>query len=198
MESNATESFSDRVLRDMSSAVLVLDRKGYIRYFNQPAMRIFELDVDLVSGTQRFTAPEDRDENQEFYNYVFDAFRMKEYTHAGHAHYCSPSGKQYMFRLSTSFVDNPGLENDYIVVTINDETREEALKRKNNNVNDISWDNNTRNLLIHTPLADFPGGVEPEPNTHIMFDRRPMKITSVVTNMGVLGIYLTALDPREY
>ena len=86
--------------------------------------------------------------------------------------------------------------NGHEIVCVPDE--EEALKRKNNNVNDISWDNNTRNLLIHTPLADFPGGVEPEPNTHIMFDRRPMKITSVVTNMGVLGIYLTALDPREY
>lgn len=75
---------------------------------------------------------------------------------------------------------------------------EEALKRKNNNVNDISWDNNTRNLLIHTPLVSFPGGKEPEPNTHIMFDRKAMKILHVVNNMGVLGIYLTALDPREF
>lgn len=86
--------------------------------------------------------------------------------------------------------------NGHEITCVPDE--EEALKRKNNNVNDISWDNNTRNLLIHTPLADFPGGAEPEPNTHIMFDKHPMRVTSVVTNMGVLGIYLTALDPREY
>lgn len=85
--------------------------------------------------------------------------------------------------------------NGQTIVCIPDE--EEAIKRKNNNVNDISWDNNTRNLLIHTPLADFPGG-EPEPNTHVMFDRKPMKVLEVVHNMGVLGIYLAAIDPREF
>ena len=74
---------------------------------------------------------------------------------------------------------------------------EDALKRKNNNVNDISWDNNTRQILIHTPLATFPGGREPEPNTHIMFDKRPMKVLDVQHNMGLLDIMLVALDPRE-
>lgn len=74
---------------------------------------------------------------------------------------------------------------------------EESLKRKNNNVNDISWDNNTREILIHTPLATFPGGREPEPNTHIMYDKRPMKVLDVQHNMGLLDILLTALDPRE-
>lgn len=73
----------------------------------------------------------------------------------------------------------------------------EALKRKNNNVNDISWDNNTRNMLIHTPLADFPGGEEPEANTHVMFDRKPMKVLSVENAIGMLHIQLVALDPRE-
>lgn len=82
------------------------------------------------------------------------------------------------------------------IVCVPDE--EEALKRKNNNVNDISWDNNLRNILLHTPLADFPGGREPEPNTHVMLDNRPMKVLDVVTNMGVIGIYLTAVDPREF
>lgn len=85
--------------------------------------------------------------------------------------------------------------NGFEITCVPDE--EDALKRKNNNVNDISWDNNTRNLLIHTPLASFPGG-EPEPNTHVMFDRKPMMVKDVVHNMGVLGIYLTALDPREF
>lgn len=86
--------------------------------------------------------------------------------------------------------------NGYEILCVPDE--EEALKRKNNNVNDISWDNNTRTLLIHTPLADFPGEEEPEPNTHVMFDRKPMKVLDVVHNGGVIGIYLTAIDPREF
>ena len=74
---------------------------------------------------------------------------------------------------------------------------DEALKRKNNNVNDISWDNNTRNILIHTPLDDFPGRREPEPNTHVVFDRKPMKVLSAETAIGMLHIQLVALDPRE-
>ncbi len=74
---------------------------------------------------------------------------------------------------------------------------EEALKRKNNNVNDISWDNNIREILIHTPIEGFPGGREPEPNTHIVFDQRPMKVLDVKHNIGMLDILLTALDPRE-
>lgn len=81
------------------------------------------------------------------------------------------------------------------IICVPDE--EEALKRKNNNVNDISWDNNTRDILIHTPLADFPGGEEPEPNTQVMFDKRSMWVRGVVHNMGLLGITLTAKDPRE-
>ena len=55
-----------------------------------------------------------------------------------------------------------------------------------------------RNLLIHTPLATFPGGREPEPNTQVMFDNRPMVVMEVVHNIGLLGIYLTARDPREF
>lgn len=86
--------------------------------------------------------------------------------------------------------------NGHPITCVPDE--EEAIKRKNNNVNDISWQENTREILIHTPLATFPGGVEPEPNTHIMFDKRAMKVLNVTHNMGVLGILLSARDPREY
>ena len=73
---------------------------------------------------------------------------------------------------------------------------EEAIKRKNNNVNDISWDNNSRSLIIHTPLEGFPGG-EPEPNTHVVYDKKPMRVLVVNHNMGMLDITLSAFDPRE-
>ena len=75
---------------------------------------------------------------------------------------------------------------------------EESLKRKNNNVNDISWDNNTRQILIHTPLASFPGVKEPEPNTQVIFDNRSMFVLEVDHNMGVLDIWLMARDQRLY
>ena len=81
------------------------------------------------------------------------------------------------------------------IVCVPDE--EEALKRKNNNVNDISWDNNIREILIHTPLADFPGGREPEPNTQVVFDKRTMWVRDVQHNMGMIHILLSARDTRE-
>ena len=85
--------------------------------------------------------------------------------------------------------------NDEEITCVPDE--EEALKRKNNNVNDISWDSNTRKILIHVKEADFPGGEPPEPNTHIFFDRKPMRVLDVDINMGMLDILLESRDPRE-
>lgn len=82
------------------------------------------------------------------------------------------------------------------IICVPDE--EAALKRKNNNVNDISWDNNNRSLLIHTPVETFPTGKEPVANTQIMFDNMPMRVLEVDHNMGVWDIVLAALEPREF
>lgn len=81
------------------------------------------------------------------------------------------------------------------IICVPDE--EEALKRKNNNVNDISWDSNTRKILIHVKEADFPGKELPEPNSHILFDRKAMRVIDVNINMGMLDILLESRDPRE-
>lgn len=72
----------------------------------------------------------------------------------------------------------------------------EALKRKNNNVNDISWQENTRQILIHTPLDTFP---EPmiEPNTQVIYDTHQMKVLDVHVNKGMLDILLSVYDARE-
>ena len=65
---------------------------------------------------------------------------------------------------------------------------EMALKRKNNNVNDISWDNNTEEVVIHVPEEEFPG--KAKPNTHGYFDGEYMRILQVQSNMGMLEILL--------
>lgn len=78
----------------------------------------------------------------------------------------------------------------FICVTDEDE----ALKRKNNNVVDVSWDNNTRDVLIYVPESDLPGRAQP--NDHIYFDNRPMKILQVQNDMGLLAIMLVANIPK--
>lgn len=71
---------------------------------------------------------------------------------------------------------------------------ETALKRKNNNVVDVSWDNNTTETLIYTPAAGFPGRALP--NEHVVFDNRPMKILQVQNDEGMLSILLMAPEPK--
>lgn len=71
---------------------------------------------------------------------------------------------------------------------------ETALKRKNNNVVDISWDNNTTETVIYVRKEDFPGRAQP--NEHGFFDKKPMKILQVNEDMGVITIALVSYDPK--
>lgn len=69
-----------------------------------------------------------------------------------------------------------------------------ALKRKNNNVVDVSWDNNTTETMIYAPVEDFPGRVEP--NEQIFFDDQPMKILQRQIDDGMYTIVLVANTAR--
>lgn len=71
---------------------------------------------------------------------------------------------------------------------------ETAMKRKNNNVVDISWDNNTTETVLYVCRDDFPG--RPAPNEHGFFDRKPMKILQVNEDMGMLTILLVANEAK--
>ena len=61
---------------------------------------------------------------------------------------------------------------------------EVALKRKNNNVVDMSWDNNTTETVIYAKKDGFPGRLIP--NEHIFFDGKPMDILQIQDDMGML------------
>lgn len=63
-----------------------------------------------------------------------------------------------------------------------------ALKRKNNNVVDISWDNNTLDTVIYVREEDFPG--RPIPNERGYFDGMYMKIMQRNGDMGILTLVL--------
>lgn len=71
---------------------------------------------------------------------------------------------------------------------------EVALKRKNNNVVDLSWDNNTTETVVYTPKEGFPGRTVP--NEQVLFDRKPMTILQVQEDMGMLTILLVSRDPK--
>lgn len=71
---------------------------------------------------------------------------------------------------------------------------ETALKRKNNNVNDISWDNNTMETVVYVRMEDWPG--RRVPNEHGWFDNRHMKIMQIQEDMGILTIVLSTVMPK--
>ena len=71
---------------------------------------------------------------------------------------------------------------------------EYALKRKNNNVVDLSWDNNTTEVLVYVPTGNFPGRVMP--NEHGFFDGRPMKILQFQEDIGMQSILLVSMEPK--
>lgn len=77
-------------------------------------------------------------------------------------------------------------------VCVTDE--ETALKRKNNNVNDISWDNNTRETVVYVREEDWPG--RKVPNEHGFFDNAHMKIMQIQSDMGMLTIVLSTVLPK--
>lgn len=70
-----------------------------------------------------------------------------------------------------------------------------ATKRKNNNVVDVSWDNNTRETLVYVPVEDFPGRAEP--NERGYFDGTYMRIMQVQNDGGMLCILLVTYIPRS-
>lgn len=71
---------------------------------------------------------------------------------------------------------------------------EVALKRKNNNVVDVSWDNNSSETLVYTPKDGFPGRAIP--NEHVVFDKKPMRVLQVQEDMGMYTILLASFDPK--
>ena len=71
---------------------------------------------------------------------------------------------------------------------------DEALKRKNNNVNDISWDNDHSETFIYVREEDWPG--RQVPNEHGWYDNRTYKIEQIHRHMGILGILLVSINPK--
>lgn len=130
MQAAVQESFSERVLRDMSSAVLVLNRGGFIKYINRPAAEMFELDPDLEPGTQRFSLTQEDSYNDEFYECILNALYNKDETNVDVVKYRSPSGRRYVVKMSSSFLDSPDDSKDEIVVTLSDVTRSAELQQK--------------------------------------------------------------------
>ena len=135
MASIDVESFAHRVLRDMSSAVLVLDRNGEIIYLNAPAAAIFETDESGEVGEPDVIREQllriiENSYNDDFNEYIFQAIYQKHTTHIGRVRFQALSGRKYVFRISSSYLENRKENKGEIVVTLEDVTQEVELQQK--------------------------------------------------------------------
>ena len=123
-------AFSERVLRDMYDAVLVLDSNGNIIYVNGPASRMLEIDEGFLEARARFSLLNDNEYNSTFNEAIFAALDHQEETTVRKVPYISPSGKKYVFVLSSSFMRDT--DGEQVVVTLSDETVAEEMTQKFN------------------------------------------------------------------
>lgn len=65
----------------------------------------------------------------------------------------------------------------------------EALKRKNNNVNDISWDNDTVDKVLFVPEDSLPARAQA--NEFVLLDNIQMRVLRVIDAIGMKEIHLT-------
>ena len=128
----AWHPFSARVLRDMSSAVLVLDSKGKIVYVNGPAARMLEVDEGYQKNKIQFALLSDSTYNDSFNEAILGALYDKENTTVKKVPYQAPSGRKYVFRLSSSYLRESDTEEALLVITLSDETVAEEMTRKFN------------------------------------------------------------------
>ena len=122
-------AFSERVLRDMYDAVLVLDSMGIV-YANGPAARMLEVDEGYREAGAGFSFLTGNDYNDSFSEAIFEALSNKGETTVKKVPYMAPSGRKYVFVLSSSFLrDTEGAQ---LVVTLSDETVAEEMTQKFN------------------------------------------------------------------
>lgn len=126
----ADHSFSERVLSDMSSAVLVLDRRGGIVYVNAPAARMLEVDPGYREQGLRFSLNVEDGYNDRFHEAILNALYHKEETTREKVPYRAPSGKKYVFLLSSSYLQENETEEPQLVITLSDETVAEEMTRR--------------------------------------------------------------------
>ncbi len=125
------EEFSSRVLSDMNTGVLVLSAKGTINYANPAATGMLELSEGFETGVTPYSLILSDQKNDEFSDYVIDAVHKKDMTHTGVIPFTAPSGRKYVFRVSSSFI-RPSVAGDppEIALTFSDETTSYEMRRK--------------------------------------------------------------------
>ncbi|MBQ7679570.1 MAG: PAS domain-containing protein [Butyrivibrio sp.] len=125
---NVNRSFTDRVLRDMRNAVVILNESGKVLYLNQAAEHI------LNTRNEQFLSPalsEDADpRNDDFFQCIFDAIEHGDEVNQKHVRYFNDDGQEYHLHVTCSRLEGEKEDEGGFVLTMCDETRADTLAQK--------------------------------------------------------------------
>ena len=124
------ERFSDRALHDMSSAVLVLDRKENIIYVNDAASEILEVESGKRREETHFDLYSDDAYNDAFHDAILNALFHKKSTLQDRVPFKSPSGRTYMLEISSSYLPGATEDDAELVITFVDDTEVEVTRQR--------------------------------------------------------------------
>ncbi len=127
-------SWVQRITRDITDGLLLVDLSGMIIYINPHGKEILN-DPKLTEGIRyaQFMESEVSGINDEFHQYVLDSIYDKETTHKGKIKYTSPDGKIRYFQMSSSFaISDDGKEKLGVILQFSDITNEHEIQIRYN------------------------------------------------------------------
>lgn len=100
---NNTQAYIERITRDISDGLILIDSTGTIRFVNQSAYHLLEWKT-ISEGAKYFSLMEldSTGENDMFHQFLLDSIYDKYHTHSGTVRYICPSGLERYFNITTS------------------------------------------------------------------------------------------------
>jgi len=176
----------DRVARDLSDGLMLIDNQGTIQFINPSASRLLGNDALREGITYaEYMASDGNSANDAFHQYVLDCVYDKDARHAGAVTYTHPDGSVRYFKIAASYAgDMDGPRKSGVILRVTDITALHRAKIKHDD---------TIKVLIGTitimALWDYLVAVWEQMG-------RPISSTALTVIIEVIGVIATVFALR--
>lgn len=120
---------SDRMLRDLSDGIMVVDTSGTVVHVNPAAAALLGMTEDLQGRKYASLMAGDREENLPFHQMLIDAVENKEALHRRNVDYIRPDGGRSVLEVTSSWSED-GNERPEVILTMSDRSEEQRHRKK--------------------------------------------------------------------
>ena len=122
----------DRISRDISDGLIVLDMNGSISFINPSAGKMLEVgDIRRSDNAVSVMQEDFKQDNDEFFQFLLNAVYERDKTHTGEVSFDTRQGHKKWFSVSTSFLyGEDGVTQEGVLVRLVDITDIRALRQK--------------------------------------------------------------------